>query len=486
MDERFGNVLKDHPDVLIQSNIYPTIKNDFVNDKTLPESFDGRDVWGTYLVSPANEILSNGWAIAAKDVLNDRFCLQSGGQLLTNFDEYEIISCMDIPPNRKVEGVMSYSDYKTIYQGYSIFDAWEYIYKFGVCQQNCFSKSQLEKLDITTPDKITNYNDKIKLYGNDCSNIEDIGRTTCLMKVNDKPIARRCFLSDAIYNVGGKNTPEDIKKIKGEIVRWGPVAAGFIVYENFIEGLTKKDAWRGTSIYKSVSGKPVGGHYVTIVGYGTEHKTDKDGKVIETTDYWICRNSWGTNWGLLGYFKIKIGIPECKLEENVSTCMPYLYERRPGEDNLEGILVKKEDKKDKKEDKKDKKEIKEKYETKDVKVKDNNTVNIFDMQKINPKLAKYRAHLKINFKLFYTDETVEFIKKGDLDGSLVPLIEYPKLLPDMRFFWVKDILDFDYLVMAEEAESHKNGHFLYYILFLITCMIVGSFGYYFKSKNLIK
>lgn len=461
MDERFGNVLKDHPDVLKQSNQYPIISNDFVKIKDLPQSFDGRDIWGTYLVSPSNEKLSSGWVITAKDVLNDRFCLQSGGQLLVNFDEFEIVSCMDIPPNRKVEGVISYSDYKTIYQGYSIFDAWEYIYKFGVCQQNCFSKSQLQKLNIDTPDKITNYSDKIKLYGTDCSNLEDIGRTSCLLKVGDKQVARRAFFSDSIYNVGAGNTPEDIKKIKGEIVRWGPVAAGFIVYENFVEGLTKKGGWNGSSIYKSVSGKPIGGHYVSIVGYGTDIKEDKPS---ETTDYWICRNSWGTDWGLLGYFKIKIGIPECKLEENVTACSPYLYERRKGEDKIDGKLKDKE-------------------------------INIFDMEKINPKLYKHRNHLKINFKLFYTDETVDFIKKDILKGSLVPLIEYPSLLPDMRYFWVKDILEYDYQTLVsdsgvvDETSDHKETNnkisYLYYFTFLVACVILVMMGYFSKNKSIL-
>ena len=464
MDERFGNVLKDHPDVLKQSKEYPIISNQFVEVKELPDSFDGRDIWGTYMVSPANDQLSSSWAIVAKDVLNDRFCLHSGGQLLVNFVEYEIISCMDTPPNRKVEGVISYSDYNTIYQGYSIFDAWEYIYKFGVCQQNCFSQNQLKNMNIQTPDKITNYADKIKLYGTDCSNLEDVGRTSCLVKEGEKPFARRSFFSDSIYNVSGKNLEETVKKIKGEIVRWGPVAAGFIVYENFAEGLNKK-GWQGTSIYKSVSGKPIGGHYVSIVGYGSDIKRNDKKEVTEQTDYWICRNNWGTDWGLLGYFKIKIGIPECKLEDNVSACSPYLYERRKGEDKIDGVLNGKE-------------------------------INIFDMDAINPKLWKYRNHLDINFKLFYTNETLEFIKKGTLKGSLVPLIEYPQLLPDMRYFWVKDILDYDYQELVDElgkdTDEHQGGsNGLYYLSLLIGCGIAGFWGYTYNmplsdSKQLFK
>merc|ERR1712200_191899 len=42
-------------------------------------------------------------------------------------------------------------------------------------------------------------------------------------------------------------------------------------------------------------------HAVTVVGYGTEG--DKD--------YWLVKNSWSTNWGEEGYFKIKKGTGHC-------------------------------------------------------------------------------------------------------------------------------------------------------------------------------
>lgn len=45
-------------------------------------------------------------------------------------------------------------------------------------------------------------------------------------------------------------------------------------------------------------------HAVLIVGYGVE-----DGK-----EYWIAKNSWGTQWGENGYFRIATGSNMCCIE----------------------------------------------------------------------------------------------------------------------------------------------------------------------------
>jgi len=42
-------------------------------------------------------------------------------------------------------------------------------------------------------------------------------------------------------------------------------------------------------------------HAVAVVGYGTE-----DG-----LDYWLVKNSWGTDWGEKGFFRIQRGVKMC-------------------------------------------------------------------------------------------------------------------------------------------------------------------------------
>jgi cathepsin B len=62
---------------------------------------------------------------------------------------------------------------------------------------------------------------------------------------------------------------------------------GFEVYHDFFS--------YKTGVYHHVTGDLEGGHAVKILGWGTAD----DG-----TNYWICANSWGSNWGEDGFFRI--------------------------------------------------------------------------------------------------------------------------------------------------------------------------------------
>jgi len=75
-----------------------------------------------------------------------------------------------------------------------------------------------------------------------------------------------------------------IMKIKQEIFSHGPVCAGFTVYNDFYN--------YQSGVYNGGDGGIAGGHAVTIVGWGP--------------DYWIVRNSWGSEWGMNGFFNIAL------------------------------------------------------------------------------------------------------------------------------------------------------------------------------------
>ena len=74
----------------------------------------------------------------------------------------------------------------------------------------------------------------------------------------------------------------------------GPIAATFYVYPDFL--------YYKSGIYHwNKQGKSVGRHVVRCHGYGTFPEK-----------HWKCINSWGTDWGMKGYFNIAIG--ECEID----------------------------------------------------------------------------------------------------------------------------------------------------------------------------
>jgi C1A family cysteine protease len=76
----------------------------------------------------------------------------------------------------------------------------------------------------------------------------------------------------------------------------GPMVGGMAVYQDF------SSYTRG--VYKHVSGALRGYHCIMIAGYD------------DTQQCWICKNSWGTNWGDHGWFKIGYG--ECQIDTNIA------------------------------------------------------------------------------------------------------------------------------------------------------------------------
>lgn len=56
----------------------------------------------------------------------------------------------------------------------------------------------------------------------------------------------------------------------------------------------------------------LGGHAVKMMGWGVE-----DG-----TPYWLVANSWNTDWGNEGYFRILRGSDHCGIESSVVAGLP--------------------------------------------------------------------------------------------------------------------------------------------------------------------
>lgn len=109
-----------------------------------------------------------------------------------------------------------------------------------------------------------------------------------------------------IIKVDNYHSLSNHQSIKNAIVTYGPVIAAFDIYYDFYE-------YDG-GVYERNSNIYSGGHVVAIVGYNDDQ------------DYWICKNSWGTNWGENGWFKIKYG--ECGIGSPGSCAYITGYNKR--------------------------------------------------------------------------------------------------------------------------------------------------------------
>jgi C1A family cysteine protease len=82
--------------------------------------------------------------------------------------------------------------------------------------------------------------------------------------------------------------------IKNHLTYKGPVSATLAVYNDFFS--------YSSGIYHNISGTLTGYHCIMVVGYS------------EANQCWICKNSWGSTWGMDGYFNIAYG--QCEIDDN--------------------------------------------------------------------------------------------------------------------------------------------------------------------------
>jgi C1A family cysteine protease len=94
--------------------------------------------------------------------------------------------------------------------------------------------------------------------------------------------------------------------VRSHIVNYGPVSTGFTVYSDF-PGFADSSfylfdanyVWPGTK-----TNRVLGGHAVMCYGFDDNML---NGQTSTSTGVLFCKNSWGTNWGNQGHYKVAYG-----------------------------------------------------------------------------------------------------------------------------------------------------------------------------------
>jgi len=118
--------------------------------------------------------------------------------------------------------------------------------------------------------------------------------TSCPDTGYSVPYTQDKHMASSSYNL------QSVQAAMTDIFTRGTMTVAFDVYQDFLTYTS--------GVYTCpTSGQPLGGHAVSIIGWGTEGGVD----------YWLVRNSWNPTWGAGGLFKIRRGTDECGIEDDM-------------------------------------------------------------------------------------------------------------------------------------------------------------------------
>ena len=423
MNRNKTNIIKTFGTIMDMDKKYKTSNvNEQEKDlsKSLPIVFNPFNNWGNLLDAIQTQGNCNAcWATSTASALTDRYTIMTLGQFTAELSPYQMIACQGAVSLDSDKSYISEINTKAHSQGAcngnTLRSAMDFMYNFGLTTERCVNVENFSKYGIMRLTDIDSSGVGLPL----CQSIIGKEYDTCL----DKETAARFYRTCASYSVDPK-----IESIKREIYKWGPVVGSFTVFPDFLEydGLTiyegPKDVLKDGSKDDSKDGpkEGLGGHAVKILGWGKENGID----------FWWIANSWSTSWGLSGYFRMKMNIEICQLENNVVGFIPDLV----GFSN--DYLL---------------------YQT------------------INKKDSYLREWFNVDNKTGYRMESIIKIKKGILKGNLDDLIcEYT---PDFSNMWVGEMTQEDvianYLRISQWQED-TGGSYVWYI-FLVFFMLCISY-----------
>jgi len=264
----------------------PELEDDDDEDMELPESFDAREKW-SYCKS-LQQVRDQGtcgscWAVSAAATLTDRFCIATEGKFNGHLSGQDLTTC-------SIKDGCGGGDEE---------QAWSYIRDVGIC-----TGGDYQSHEGCQPYTVPSCEHDVKGPRRDCSSYPYPYPTPKCQKRCYNPDYNRTKDHDLFKVKNFFPISKDVRKMQKEIYKHGPLQAGFDVYQDFLH--------YKSGVYYRTTDKRVDGHDVKVIGWGTENGTD----------YWLVANSWNSDWGDKGFFKIRRGTNECGFEDGMYAGFP--------------------------------------------------------------------------------------------------------------------------------------------------------------------
>ncbi|PIO71744.1 papain family cysteine protease [Teladorsagia circumcincta] len=263
--------------------------HDDIEDAVIPDSFDSRTQWPqcpSILSIRDQSSCGSCWAFGAAEAMTDRICIASKGKQQFTISADDILSCCGFLCGNGCEG------------GYPL-QAWKFWVKHGVVTGGNYTSKAGCKPYPFPPCEHHNNATHYKPCPSDI-----VPTNTCEHSCQSG--YSTSYTDDKHFGATAYAVSKKVTDIQKEIMTNGPVEVSYNVYEDF-------EHYTG-GIYVHTAGALLGGHAVKMIGWGTENGTP----------YWICSNSWNSDWGENGFFRIIRGLDECGIESGVVAGEPKL------------------------------------------------------------------------------------------------------------------------------------------------------------------